>query len=130
MIIITHYDDCRATIQLVAASMMFRNETRTEYRARLLPLAQDHASKFVDFPQCMIWDRWIAEGIAYDEAQDELYQIMRLPLAMTIQRAYPELDRLRIVSEEQAAERITRWRAVGEGLRARRADRAEGRDDD
>lgn len=114
MILITHHDDCRQTIQLVHASAKIAGETVAQYRARLLPIAQDHASRIVDYPEYMDWSRWIADGIAYDSASDDIYTITEERFTLTCD-ADPSC---RVISDEQAVERKARWDAKGEQLRA------------
>lgn len=73
MIILTHYDECRDTVQLIHVADVYARETRAQYRARMLPIAQAHAAAVVDYPEFINWDTWLATGCATDGANDEFY---------------------------------------------------------
>lgn len=112
MILITHHDDCRQTIQLVHASAKIAGETVAQYRARLLPIAQDHANRIVDYPEYLDWSRWLTDGTAYDRANDDIYTITEERFTRTCDSD----PSCRVISDEQAVERKARWVSEGERL--------------
>jgi hypothetical protein len=111
MIIITHHDTCRDTVQLVHACNIYAGETAKEYRARLLPIAQAHEQAMVDLPGYVNWEWWIKDGYALDEANDEFYACTHVWPFRRFERAFPiDSLALTVVSEEQATKRIVERR--------------------
>lgn len=72
MIILLHYADYANAVQLIHATRFVVGEPIDQQRRRILPIAKQHAAE-IECYEWINWDRFNQDGVAYDEANDDIY---------------------------------------------------------